>query len=265
MRWVQKPPVGTLIDPSHPLAAGLAVCVALNEGDGLAVDCARGVQATTNSGTWVESPYGHAVDFSGPSSAIFFPAKAASYSGPASFAVLAQVPSNLGGYASMMSGGGYSVDATAGGTHDAPDYMVGPGNTWLYGPSNVTVDGGWHLFALSHVSTATGGVSFYVDGRPRKTGTQTTFPVITNWLSRVGGNGGVYFTGRIAVALAWSRALLSDEQARLAANPWQLFAPPRDAARLSAAISGRRISYPRGSSALRPLHLPTADLYGYLD
>jgi hypothetical protein len=36
-------------------------------------------------------------------------------------------------------------------------------------------------------------------------------------------------------------------------------------ARLYAATSGSQVSYPRGSSILRPIHLPTADLYCYLD
>ena len=64
---------------------------------------------------------------------------------------------------------------------------------------------------------------------------------------------------------AWSRVLLASEHAALAASPWQVFLPPRDLSRLYAGMSGRRVSYPRCSSALHPVRLPTADLYCHLD
>lgn len=218
-----KPPQGTPL-AAGGLAASLQVCVPINEGSGLPVEIVRGVQASSNTAAWVASPYGPALDFSTTPSVATFPDRTVpAYAGPVSFAALARIPASEAGFCRLMSGVGYGLLATIGGAHDAPDYNSS--GTKITGPVNVTNDSGWHWWAVSHASAATNGLTFYVDGVPRKTAT-VAFASITSWLSNVGGNSGSDFIGQIAMALGWSRALPDADQAALAANPWQVFSPP---------------------------------------
>jgi len=56
----KKPPYGSRIDPTHPLAQGLVGCWLLNEGGGDVFDATDGTKSTSVNAGWTTTPYGFA-------------------------------------------------------------------------------------------------------------------------------------------------------------------------------------------------------------
>lgn len=276
MRWVQKPPVGTLIDRSHPLAQGLVAFWSLNEGTGAPTDAVAGL------GTLLEGGVAWGAGASGPG-------LQCTALGAGAYAILPpqlQLPYPLTiacgfRYLGGSPTGNANIFALESATSGSP--INNARVTWNAGGSAITADISAEAYLGSYMpavgsetplglSVASSNVMALYAGGQSVYSTASAGGNAPSWtptacacIGQIPGLSSRTAQGIVTWAGAWSRALSAAEHAALAANPWQLFAPPRDAARLSAVASGRRVSYPRGSSALRPLHLPTADLYGHLD
>lgn len=68
----QKPPPGAVLDRSHPLAAGLRLCVLFNEAGGSFIrDIASGLIGTLDTGTWGAKPGGDALSSAATRAASF--------------------------------------------------------------------------------------------------------------------------------------------------------------------------------------------------
>jgi hypothetical protein len=278
-RWAQKPPLGTPIDPSSQLAAGLAAFWAASEGTGPRIGDASGngnAAALAGGASWSAGANGPAVLFGGaPQYAQAADAPSLRISPSITLATLICPTAYNPHYSALIQ----KRDASNPTVNYNYDFGLSPsGNPFFqfydtqyrnFTDTAVIPLGAWSTMAAS-VDAAAGLVRFYFDGQPTSsmalTGTMPaggTAPVqIGNYTI---GSGPYNFSGSLSWAAIWSRALQPAEHAALAANPWQVFRPQFEVARLYAAISGFRLSYPRGPSILRPVHLPTADLSRYLD
>lgn len=263
-RWNQKPPIGTQLDASVPLARGLVAFWPLWEGGGVPSEAVGRSPANSCNASWTATPYGRGLLFNGTNQ--WVAATGSSLMAFAGTITIAAFTSPATGLLQVLVGGeGWVLGVDEVGSNEVYFYTNAAGFTTS---SSNAIDGTWHLLAVTQSSTGPGGVQFYRDGNPWGTGTLNSLPASTLGALSLGANSSGtnhWLNGSMGWAAVWSRALSSNEHMALAANPWQVFRPQCDAARLNAAASGRRVSYPRGSSALRPLHLPTADLYGHLD
>lgn len=253
-RWAQKPPVGTPLDGSSGLAGGLLGFWPCNEGSGgSAADAGPyGLTAGSTSPAWGVGP--------GPGVASLFlasvpPWLAISYPFVLAAGVrLTGTPGDLIGYGTSAGGMGH-VDATAttwqgGADHGGFDWGV---PTAPYLDRDLVMAGEFgngvvRLWIGGQLIASTGSVA----------GTNP-FPTSNGLIQLVGSPAAI-----IDWVGFWGRSLTAAEHECLAANPWQIFRPRGDLLRY-AAPSGSRISYARGSSTCRPVHLPTADLSCYLD
>jgi hypothetical protein len=275
-RWPQKPPVGTSIAPPSGLAQGLVAFWALNEGTGLPFDTASGHLAASNNATWTGSPYGAALAFNGTNQYVNLGSSTPwlNLTGPLTLACLAAPIAGSATNQQLIDGhtttnqGGYLLVVNTSGNNEMDYYTVQGGSVASAASNSGAADGGWHVFAVSHWSTAANGVQFYRDGYAWGTATASFFGGSYTGQRTLGARtdaAAKWLSGGMAWAAIWSRALSAQEHLAMASNPWQVLRPQRDVASMSAARSGGRVSYRRGSSILLPLQLPTADLYCYLD
>lgn len=272
----QKPPVGAQLDPSAALARGLLCFYPLNEGTGpAAYDAARNGPMLAAIGFGAQNPWGAGP--SGPGVLCQVSGSTPHFSG--SLPVSLQVPLPV-----TIAAGLRPLGAPGGqilwGCDTAVDCWVLKNDPstgqWRLG----TNTGGTQTDWVSGVSLApsigqdvvaageftTSGYKLYLNGQLAASQVTTLGPIsYPNPTALSVGAPAANQNTLLYWAAAWNRTLLPSEHAALAANPWQVFRPRGELARLYAAISGSRVSYSRGSSILRPFHLPTADLSCHLD
>jgi hypothetical protein len=270
-RWPQKPPVGTAIDWSRGLAQGLRAFYALNEGTGpYAADAARGGVALT----WQEPAVSWGV---GPRGVVGTFLDGVNYAATTGSPLSVGQPFSVAfriytSQASATSAGLVSIGATA--TNNQPLYLFQQSGSALRvllgGIAYVTiipsvVAGQWYTISSSWDGATE---AHYVDGVLSYSGARSLGTVQTPPKLVVGagynsiGKGGIEWVG------VWTRALTAPEHARLGGDlgaAWRIFAPQRDVIRSYSTTIGTGVSYPRGSSILRPVQLPTTDLTCYLD
>jgi Concanavalin A-like lectin/glucanases superfamily len=266
-RRQSKPPPGTGIDWSHPLAHGLASLWALSEGSGLPIDSAAQAAAAANSAAWSAGQYGTSLSFNGSSQYVNLGAQpqlelVAPFSVVSCCAPTASTSNQH--LIDVRSGGanGYFLAFDLNGNNEI-DLFVQNGVGDATSPSsNNAVDGATHVFAATLTTAASNNVAFYRDGTAWGTATNPNFT--TSYSSTpnifVGQNSvnGAWFKGQIDWIAVWNRALAAAEILALA-DPnaiWRLFAPPRPYALYRRAPGAS--AYGRGSSALRPHMLPRA-------
>jgi hypothetical protein len=264
------------MDRSHPLAQGLVAFWALNEGTGAPTDAVAGLGTSLLGGaTWGAGASGHGLRCTAlgagayailpPSLQLPYPLTIA-----CGYRYLGGTPTgNANIFALESSATGSPINNiriswNLGGTAITADVT-----TVAYLGSYLPAVGSEVALGLSVVSSNV--ISLYAGGQSVASTSSggaaapTWTPTGCACIGQIPAISSRTAQGIVTWAGAWSRALSATEHAALASNPWQTFAPPRDAARLTVAASGRRVSYSRGSSALRPLQLSTSDLHGYRD
>lgn len=290
-RWPQRPPVGTPIDGSHPLSGGLVAFWPGADSTGGMYNAVGGASyaAAIGAPVWQPGPYGLAPYLSGTSQ--YFDA------GP--------IPALNGAtQATVICAGSYVPGENwiigrlgASGSHfgalivpDGTIYLCAdPGNggyqpIYGYGPDRgqpVAVGAGNFVLAMVlDLSLPSGSLQIraYLNGHvlPAEPLAGTPSPVAISddhWTMGVlygyypGSRSAPQYTqGRLDWCALWSgRALDAGEVASFSANPWVISRRGYNALAQFAARTGPRVSYPRGFSTCRPVHLTTADFTCYLD
>jgi hypothetical protein len=266
-RRQSKPPPGTGIDWSHPLAQGLASLWALSEGSGPPIDSAAQATAAANSAAWSAGQYGTSLSFNGSSQYVNLGTQPQLLLGaPLSVvACCAPTPSTTNQHAIDIRGattGGYFLAFDANGNGEIDFYTeTAAGNGVVSTSASGAVDGSTHVFAAT-LSLGATNIAFYRDGVPWGIAATPDTPSYAGAVAYIIGTNsnasGGWFKGPIDWVAVWARALAAAEILALA-DPnaiWRLFAPPRPYA-LYRRASGAS-AYGRGSSALRPHMLPRA-------
>jgi hypothetical protein len=232
MRWRGKPPFGTSTDPTHPLAHGMTLALAMNEGQGVwwsdSTGRADGPYTTVGTiPTWVSTSNGWSNFFitggiNCGTSLRWRPTNGCTYAtrvqpfatnttrtfiraddGSTNRIALLDINSAV---FRMNSIGGTIVSASAATTPIA--------NTWYDVAGTVDVPNNVNKIYINGKldGTSSGGtVAFAGTGNPPMSVGQ-----------QAGGN---QFQGYMAFAFAWNRALSADEIAAFTSNPWDLFRP----------------------------------------
>jgi hypothetical protein len=257
-RWPQKPPVGTAIDGSHGLAQGLVFLAALRDyGGGTAYDAVTGLALPIAGAAW-----GAGVTSGLSCTSTTARAQAAcpaslQLPGPATIAVAYRYLADPGTTNTIYFGTSY----TSTNTSPYSSLQLGWHNTTDKAPALFYNSGG----AFQQLN----GTTAHVAGRDYVASASVQGGLQVLYLNGVptGPTGG--FAGPIAYGPAPQLAVgANTAYARLGGEinaVWRLFAPRRDVIRSSSTATGAGVSYPRGSSILRPVQVPTADLYCYLD
>lgn len=73
-RWLQKPPVGVMIDRGSPFCAGLTGYLRFSEGGGNSIDLVHGRVGTPFGAAWCKTPMGSAVQTDGTATYFAYPA-----------------------------------------------------------------------------------------------------------------------------------------------------------------------------------------------
>lgn len=241
-RWQTKPPVGTLIDWSHPLAAGLVLAAPLNEGAGgktfNAANQAGNIgvfQTGSASPTWTSGPYGNAIT---------------TVSASSQYADFGDIPTLSGATrASMFCLGNRSSGnlwTTSRGTSTGERFeifaytnnsvfFIAESGAELYGYCNApTGDFSMAMTYDGAQSSTAAGLGGYVNGAAQS----LTSPDV--WAGGAIASGtydvllgkeisdNLFSDGRYDLFMVWvGRVLTSSDVATLHANPWQLFTPPQ--------------------------------------
>ena len=226
--WTRKPPLGTGVDWSNPLAQGLYYALPMAEGSALPQEIVQGATVTkTGSPTWTNDP---GINFGAVTNYYALPAW-----NPTTITLLVMVYGGATGATQltwwsrqfttslvpwMLSG---NIATTGGmaaynGVWNATNTAANPYVTTNYN------DGLWHVI----VGTSDGAnLRYFIDGIQQGVKTfaanlpSNTSPVyLCQYLQNSAG-----FTGLMSLALAWGRALSPADVASISSNPWQIFQP----------------------------------------
>ncbi len=282
-RWRQKPPIGTLIDPSHPFAAGLVAFWAFNEGTGVPADSVSHLPAASNNAPWgTGNPTGvsgfaagYKLSFNGTSQYVGLGSSnpQLNITGPISIVAMCGPPADntarliFGGYAATgYAGFGFATNfATS--TNELA-YWSSSFGSWV-GSNLSVVDGNGHVFAVSCAGSASGQTAFYRDGVPIGTAT-SAFPGSYGGQMAIGArsDGALrYLSGGMSWVGIWNVSLPAAIHAAIGSNVnaiWSMFRPMQ--VTWSYAAAGGASSYwgrISESSALRPITGPAVtEVYG---
>jgi hypothetical protein len=270
-RWAQKPPAGTASDRSHSLAQGLVFLAPLwDYGGGAVNDAIGGLVLPITAASWAV----------GATSGLSFTA-ATQYAQVATPGYL-QLPGP------MSIAVGYRVLSTS--ASNAPYFgtSYAATNVSPFNGVNIGMRFNGAIALFYNGSTASGtvptvGVDYvssgsvssaaavlYTNGVQAGTAAGAAVTYSASSLLAIGANTAFARNPAVLVywAALWNRALSATEHARLGGDVnaiWRIFAPQRDVIRSYLTTAGTGVSYPRGSSILRPVQVPTADLTCYLD
>lgn len=250
-----KPPAGSLLDPTHPLAQGLVGCWLFNEGGGLlANDLAQ-----AHSGTLVGSPsFGLGISFNGSSQRIDFGDVLRVGQNPD-----ARMSIDIRYYARGAVTTAQQLVSKRTGTSVNSDYLVYSSGGDLYWGTGTSADPGawlpitepprnqWHsvVCTLSATGAQTGTKAVFVDGRLAVSSSYAAKAAATADPLRMGaGNASPtqYFNGLLQHVRIYSRALSPYEVAWLYAEPYAMILPPEPRRRYfippaAGAFTGRRV------------------------
>ena len=263
-QWKTKPPPGTPVDWSHPLARGLAGAWPLNERAGLVVSNAASCGHTNNGAlvngpTWGPGPNGSAVNMVSASSQYIECGNFPALNGAS------QVTMFLSGLEGASNKNWMFGRITTGIQRIG---LIQFSNGSLYAFAN-SGGGDFYIQVATVVPLSTLGLTFdgaqptnptklvfYINGKATTTGyygtpgTQILSSTDTVQMGRYAATN--YSDGLYDTALMWiGRALTPGEMASIHANPWQLYAPPsfhRFAQPYTAVGSGRFTLGPLGAA-----------------
>jgi hypothetical protein len=235
--WKSKPPAGTPLDRSHPLAPYLRACWIFNEGAGVFVaDAAGQNNGQRTGGGWAAGDRGTAVAFTGgttesvkQSNAVGLP------SATDPFAIECRVC--MAGTTSLALTWGFGTDPTSVSTGNGRYFMMFGGtapnnNVYFWGGSADwdtgipwITDGQFHSYIFSKNSAE---IVLYIDGVRRGS---TTAPTLFFADSVVAAgdrhpSAAGTFTGRMDMGRLFAKHLNDAEAAGLVADPYAMFAPP---------------------------------------
>ena len=238
-RRTSKPNPGALIDWSHPLAQGLAAFYAINEGAGpslydasgvsgaaLAFDAgaswgsgtAAGVTSPTTTG-YAQATAPAALQIAGPLTiamgfrTLATPAPNNAELGGVTYASTSTTPFYAYAFQYASSTSAIWLDINIAGTlKTIGSAAVAVGNDYVISASHRSGSQALYLNGVAAGAAANAGNPTYGSGPLVSVGTSPIFARNPNIL--------VYWMG------VWSQPFGKDWHAALAANPWQLFAPP---------------------------------------
>lgn len=239
-QWDQKPPGGTLIDWSNPLATSLAACWPLNEGtsDILKDLTGNGSDATITGAAWTPTPVALGLNFAANDIAIVASSSPLDFVAPISvYALIYQTASNPDGafilskrptsnasafdFSFAIQGGTYNNQLLYQWNNGSTYYSYTSGTSF---PLNVPTGAGLTLWP-------SGTVDFFIGGQQTAsvaaTLPPTTYPNPINIGNYSNGTSLFQLDGSLIVLMVWYRALSAADHAQLAANPWQMYAPQR--------------------------------------
>lgn len=225
--WISKPPPGTLVDWSHPLAQGLILGWPLNEGAGIQVAdmTGRGLNAVNTGIDWRSTDYGAGLqidggsdDFSIAASALIQPASALSVAArfkfltaPGNYSTVAVKGKTVGSVSWVMQGGGSAGTLTAG--------LTGALTTNFTG----IVTDIWYTGVLTWA--AGDYARFYLNGQVNLSSGTIASIAYDAGLMIAGCNlpGGAWpLGGYLDYLFFWERQLSAEAVASLMGKPWQM-------------------------------------------
>lgn len=246
----QKPPVGTAVNKSHPLAKNLQACFLFNEGAGkIAMNGARsGNKSITGTQAWSASPgdvrsIGPALQFDGSSTYIDCgnnaagdPLKPTTF--PVTVALLAKVDLTLTGTKTIMA----CEEATARG-YNVNFFNAGAGFFFEFGMftgaaypvARVAVANNvWHLVVAQWLDNTATGYRIFLNGvepsyslRNTPGGVAYSTQPVNIGRNPLGGSPSRYLLGYLDFLYFWNRALTVSEILHLSKNPYSFFYTPR--------------------------------------
>lgn len=225
--WQSKPPPGTPINWSHPLAQGLVLCFAFNEGGGNSlVDLTAG-QLCAISGdvfTWTSTIDGSGANQGGNGFTAGWNFVNVAY---ATVFKRFQCPAagSIMGLAGFQQGGAYDKQIYLS-SSSVPTFSIYDGiSTKTVTASAITPGQTYNVAGVARV----GNIYVYVDGveyGPTSTGVSYTGYTAGTPNMRDGLLGGTSFGNVLSSLTAfWSRPLSQVEIASFSVNPWQIFQP----------------------------------------
>ena len=244
--WQSKPPLGSAINWSNPLASGLVLCVPFNENSGTAHDLAGGLVLSPTPAaapSWTASPDGASAKIAAASSNYFTSGSCPDTGllGALSFLWRGSIAS-VGAYRDIGSKG------TGANTTNSPLCVyfdqASPYSIYLsrakatqyqawYTSLQPVITTGPHTIAGVFPPTLDLTPTLWYDGVARLAsgtffGTVTGSPTGGGYPWRIGRrqDGGAQLDGAVSLFAVWRRQLAAAEVLSLTANPWQLFAPP---------------------------------------
>jgi hypothetical protein len=227
----QKPPAGTPVDWSHPLANGLVALYVLNEGGGRPTD-ALGLWPTTvtigTAPTWAPGQYGTELQLNNVAGGYFTAIGATPVLNyPYTLGTVAMVPSagnngSLRDLVGVWNNAGNSRDSIGFGSTTAATKALNGASNLANGP-NVPI-GTYAALAATFPNTSS-KATLYVNGISRA---QTTSVLASPTPSKLGvlGNATASFLS-MTLGVVWNYVLTNDEIAFWADAPFDLLAPPR--------------------------------------
>jgi hypothetical protein len=246
-----KPPPGTPIDWSSPLAWGLSGAWLFSEGAGNPANSVPGRSPATlvSAPTRVATPYGSGVATAGGSYVDCGAPPGLDGATRATLACLCYRPTT-----GTTVGFGGSAGGTAGnnrfsfiGWTDGNAYCAAEGNASGGAYGSMPLPAGWHWVVMAFDGTGPNNwdrLKVYIDGQLQPLSYYASIPASLGFVSPVTfGRDSLGRTtdGTYAAGMIWSgRALSAGDAASLASDPWALFArPPARRFFAPAASSGR--------------------------
>jgi len=230
-QW-NKPPLGSQIDFSHPLAKGLALCLLMNEGSGnkiydLSGNGNHGV-LMTNGPLWKPGRDGAALAFDGVNDQVECGISASfAANSPKTFIlwINTSVTTAYNGLFWISYGYGFSmIDATN-------ILLILSHNNYKYFLGRATCsDGQWHQLAITLTGLAQSDIAsakFYIDSKVQADGfINASAPIYAFDRYWFGRGYGAYFTGSMSQTMIYNRALSADEILDLYVNPYGFIRDP---------------------------------------
>jgi len=229
-----KPPRGTQLNKSHPLARGLVGCWLMNEGGGNNLRDISGYNRTLIAGgtpDWVGGNFGYAVNYDGSSE---YHEATQSYLPAYPFTLLVWFNSNnvtatqtLIGFADNTVANMYLFLAAAGAISGDPIYFRLQNGTSIVVTQTTKAYSAnvWNCAAIVCVKNTLRYI--HLNGSNKITGTDTAdIPTSLNRTSigrRATSSPGLYLNGRVSFAAIWKRALTDAEIAWLYREPFAMF------------------------------------------
>lgn len=244
---VWQPPVGTPINRSHPLSAGLIGFWPLNEGGGQkAFDYAfNNNGGLANGAVYTKNVKGSCVSFDGVDDIVSNVGNLATYicilNMQFTISAWIQLANNttryffIGTDTSSANISFYFKYEIVGGGFGAKALGIGLNNGNSGNPQgifesadNVITDTNWHHVAVTCNGNTTSSVNFYVDGVLfpgifNQGNLLVTATAFTNKLSLGSCNGAIPLAGKMNNVMIYNRPLLGNEIRRLFTNPYQMF------------------------------------------
>lgn len=229
---IVKPPVGTILNRSHPLAKGLVGCWLMNERGGIRVNDLSG---NGNHGTltnmdpatdWIMSPDGPGLDFDGVNDTVLC-GSTTSLDLRSSGTVAVRFLTTSSGYQTVVSKANFNTDRNG---------FIFATQSWKFKIELCSASAQQTLTSSASISSGVrysgaatwngSTIRLYLDGKYDNSADQTVIPVDNVYIMRLGDDP-VYtsgrLTGQIFYVSIWNRCLSPSEVLSFYQSPYAMF------------------------------------------